>query len=268
VFECGGASWSLDWHPVQAEVAGFTRTLAYDRAGFGWSDPGPRPRTAERLLSELRALLARTDVPPPYVLVGASFGGHIMRLFAHRHPGEVAGLLLLDARHEALDERMPPVWRRLETNGKGAYQVMLLAARLGLLPLLGKALGERGLPPAAARLPDGLRDAYLAVGFRPAFFRANLDELAAIRQSDAQLRPVQSLGALPTLVVRHGLPDLFARFPPAEAAQAEQAWQSLQAGLAAQSTRGRLLVADQSGHAIPLHQPDLVVALIRQLVQP
>ena len=62
VFEAGGASWSLDWHPVQTEVAKFTATCSYDRAGFGWSDPGPKPRTSARIVHALHIALSQADL--------------------------------------------------------------------------------------------------------------------------------------------------------------------------------------------------------------
>ena len=81
VFESGGASWSLDWTLVQSEVAKFTNACSYDRAGFGWSESGPNPRSSEQIVAELHTLLTRAEIKKPYILVGASFGGHTARLF-------------------------------------------------------------------------------------------------------------------------------------------------------------------------------------------
>src|SRR5262245_39485585 len=83
-----GAS-SLSWSLVQPAVAALTRCCAYDRAGFGWSEAGPLPRTADRLADELHVLLQNASVPPPYVLVGHSFGGLVVRLVASRHPESI-----------------------------------------------------------------------------------------------------------------------------------------------------------------------------------
>ena len=78
------------------EVATFTRLCSYDRAGMGFSDPGPSPRTARRIARELAKLLERTDVGGPFVLVGASIGAFPLRVFASEHPGDAAGLVLVD----------------------------------------------------------------------------------------------------------------------------------------------------------------------------
>lgn len=264
VFEAGGASWSLDWQLVQPEVARFAPTVAYDRAGFGWSDPGPRPRAAAQMARELKALLNSLGARPPFVLVGASFGGHVARLLARELAGDMAGLVLLDARHEAINDRMPPAWRRLEANGKGMYQALLAASRLGALNLLGKLAGERAAPPIVRKLPADVRATYLAVGFQPKYFQANLDELAASAESDRQVGAAGALGDMPLTVIRHGQPDLFAQMPPEQAAQAERVWQNLQDALAALSSSSQLLVAEHSGHAIQIDAPRIVVEAIRR----
>ncbi|MBI5932406.1 MAG: alpha/beta hydrolase [Chloroflexi bacterium] len=266
VFESGGASWSLDWFLVQSEVAKFAQACSYDRAGFGWSDPGPKPRSSEQIVSELHALLTKAGIKKPTILVGASFGGHTVRLFAKKYPDEVAGIILLDARHEALDAKMPPAWKKLETSGKGMYQFMLLASKIGLLKLLGKAMGEKALPPIVSKLPSELRPVYLEVGFQPNYFQSNLDELAAIAESDKQLSLAGSLGSIPLTVIRHGIPNLFSSMPAEQAKQAEQVWQELQTRLAGLSSHSQLLVAEKSGHGIQIDQPELVVDAIRHMV--
>lgn len=266
VFESGGASWSLDWHSVQVEAAKFTQVCSYDRAGFGWSDPGPTPRTAGKVAEELHSLLANAGVAKPYILVGASFGGHVARLFAKKYPGETAGVILLDARHEDLDSKMPSAWKNIEKVGGTIYRILLLASRLGLLKALGKFSGKNALPPAAKKLPPDLSTMYMEVGFQSKYFRANLDELAAVRESDRQAAESGPLGNLPLTVIRHGIPDIFSRMPAAEAIQAEQVWQEMQNLLAGLSSDSRSITAENSGHGIQLEQPELVVEAIRQMV--
>ena len=90
---------SISWSLIQPDVSRLTRACSYDRAGFGWSDAGPRPRTAGRVADELRVLLDRGGVGPPFVLVGHSFGGLVMRIFAARYRSDVSGLVLVDPAH-------------------------------------------------------------------------------------------------------------------------------------------------------------------------
>lgn len=105
VLDAGLGGTADSWSEVAPAVASFTRVVAYDRAGLGRSDAGPSPRTSGRIVEELKILLERSGVPPPYVLVGHSFGGLNVRLFAARWPEAVAGLVLVDATHEDFPSR-------------------------------------------------------------------------------------------------------------------------------------------------------------------
>ena len=100
ILDTGLGGMSAGWGFVQPDVARFTRVCSYDRAGLGYSDPGPSPRTARRIASELAELLGRGGIGGPVVLVGASSGGFNVRVFASDHPNRVAGLVLVDASHE------------------------------------------------------------------------------------------------------------------------------------------------------------------------
>jgi pimeloyl-ACP methyl ester carboxylesterase len=100
VLETSGMAPLECWARVQPEVAKFARVVAYDHAGYWGSDPGPKPRDARQVAQELHALLRRAELPPPYVLVGYSFGGPFIRVFAHQYPNEVAGMVFVDPSQE------------------------------------------------------------------------------------------------------------------------------------------------------------------------
>ena len=89
IMDAGGNDFSVTWAAVQSEIAGFTRVCAYDRAGFGWSERSPNPRTSETIVEELHTLLESAEIEGPYVLVGHSFGGMNVRLYAHRYSAQV-----------------------------------------------------------------------------------------------------------------------------------------------------------------------------------
>ncbi|HYX70122.1 MAG TPA: alpha/beta hydrolase, partial [Terriglobales bacterium] len=97
VFDSGWGDWAPAWSKVQPEVAKWTRACSYDRAGTGFSDPGPMPRTSVRIAEELRTALHNAGVHGPYILVGSAFGGDNVRTFADLYMDEVAGLVLDDA---------------------------------------------------------------------------------------------------------------------------------------------------------------------------
>src|SRR4029077_1689731 len=134
-----GGSGIVGWSVVQPEVAKFTRVCSYDRAGIGYSDPGPSPRTARRIASELAQLLDRSGIAGPVVLVGASIAGFNVRVFASDHPERAAGLVLVDASHEADAHEVPLMPRCVP-----------LLSTVGVFRLFGVSFGERveSLPPS------------------------------------------------------------------------------------------------------------------------
>jgi len=97
VFDSGWGDWAPVWMIVQPQVAKWTRACSYDRAGAGFSAPGPMPRTSVRIAAELRSALHNARIQGPYILVGNAFGGDNVRTFAARYPAEVAGLVLVEA---------------------------------------------------------------------------------------------------------------------------------------------------------------------------
>lgn len=96
VLEAGAGAFSIDWYLVQQEMAKFARVCSYDRAGHAWSELGPRPRTYKQAAYDLHRLLARAGIPPPYIVVGHSLGGALVRTFAAEYPNDVSGVVLVD----------------------------------------------------------------------------------------------------------------------------------------------------------------------------
>ena len=109
ILESGLGVYSGTWYKVFPEVAQFTKVCLYDRPGLGMSEPGPPPHTSEHMVAELHELLAKAQVKPPYILVGQSFGGLNIHLFASKYPDEVAGMVFVDAIHPDFDQRLEPL---------------------------------------------------------------------------------------------------------------------------------------------------------------
>lgn len=122
VFVAGLGEDLFTWHNVQPQIAQFTRTFAYDRAGLGKSDPSPGNKSVGHMTSELHALLRAAKVSTPYILVGHSLGGAIVELFAFTYPDEVAGLVLVDPEDGRLLDRLQD---RLPSDQWDARQKML-----------------------------------------------------------------------------------------------------------------------------------------------
>lgn len=259
VLAAAGGLASADWALVQPEAAAFARVCSYDRAGYGWSDSGPLPRASQQIATELHTLLLNAGEKAPFILVGHSFGGHTVRLFADQHSDDVASMILVDARPETMLDN--PVLKEVgDGRDSNKFVLFSLLARLGVTRLLGTAL----LPPNfQERLPD-----YPAViSYRAKYFDANRNEAVVIAESDAQLKEVGALGSLPLIVIQHGIPDVFAHLPTKEAGQAERAWQESQEKMVALSAYGQGIVAENSGHFIPIDQPEIVVETIQQVMR-
>ena len=110
ILETGLGAESDEWAAVQEAVQTFTRVCRYDRAGRGASDPAVRPRSAAEMVEDLHVLLRTADIRGPYVPVGHSFGGLLMRLFAQRFPQDVRSLVLVDSMHEDQFEVFGPTF--------------------------------------------------------------------------------------------------------------------------------------------------------------
>lgn len=132
VLEAGGGLSSSAWAWVQADLVGSTQVCAYDRAGMGWSEPGPAPRDAKQIAAELHALLTNANVTGPYVLVGHSAGGVYARVYAAQHPDEVGGLILVDSMHPDQFAHMPGTFEQMQIPGFAP-----VLARVGVVRLLG-----------------------------------------------------------------------------------------------------------------------------------
>jgi pimeloyl-ACP methyl ester carboxylesterase len=277
VFDSALGATSVSWTLVQPEVARLTRACAYDRAGFGRSEAGPLPRTAGVIAGELRTLLSRAGVPPPFLLVGHSFGGLVMRIFAARHRDECAGLVLVDPAHP--EEWLDPAdaERRQIERGVRLCRYGESAARLGLARLIAALVRMGALAPARAlvglvsrgglsradeeilapiwKLPPEARRPLGSFWVRQEFFEALGSQIGSIARSAAEVRDagVGALEALPLIVI--------------SAASANERRRALHESLARASRKGRVVVAARSGHWVPLDEPAIVVEAARVLVE-
>lgn len=263
VLEAGLGESSLTWAGVAPALAAGRRVCAYDRAGYGWSDPAPGERSAAATAADLHALLQAAGEPGPYLVVGHSLGGLYARVFAHRYPEATAGLVLLDPSHEAMTSRLPPDWQAAvrQANAQAAAELRVPA----LLADIGVAALFPQLAPADPRLPPAAQATLRAFGGASgAGFRALAREIGASEAILAEVRAMQitDLGDLPLVVVKAGAgaptepPAGLSPFTPDD---------DLHAELAAQSARGRLVVLDASTHYVHYDAPGTVITLIAAL---
>lgn len=277
VFDAALGGSSLSWALVQPAIARVTRACAYDRAGFGWSDAGPLPRTAGLIADELHHLLQHAAVPGRYVLVGHSYGGLVMRLMAARHAEDVAGLVLIEPAIPEewvtpSEEQQAMIRRgvRLCRYGVGAarsgvarvvswlVKLGALAAARAVVALVsrgGLRRDDEGILAPIWKLPPEARRVLGGMWTRPQFFEALGSQIEHVCDSAGEvLREVNpDLGNLPLVVI--------------SSASAHERRIAADRALAQQSRQGRHVLAPDSGHWVPLDAPDVVIAAIDAIVQ-
>jgi pimeloyl-ACP methyl ester carboxylesterase len=269
VFEAGISASSLNWVLTQPQVAAFATTCCYDRAGLGWSEPPRGTYDSERMIADLAALLDRLNLPGPYVLVGHSYGGLLVRLFAERYPGKVAALVLIDpvlachwARPDASRTRLKQRAAQMALWGGrlASFGIIRLATsptivRRLILPRL--AGGDEPVEGAVYRLDTELRKlppetvpVIRSHWCRRKSFRAILAHLAALECSFAALKNLRLDIPLTVISARNT--------PPEGLAEHRE--------IARLSPRGEHILAQRSGHWIQLDEPHPVVDAIRRAV--
>lgn len=267
VLEAAAMGWSLYWSLVQPEVARVTRVCSYDRAGLGWSEEGPLPRTGERLARELHTLLDQAGVPGPYILVGHSLGGFIIRLYRHEHHDQVVGMVLVDAGHEMELRRQE--FRNFVNAGKAAIPAFHAMTILGISRLL--ASFEK-LPPLLIRqeetVPGTIRPRLRAGWLRTSYLATITDEGNALPDTLDQIRRTAPLGDLPLVVLTATGPTWWPDMPEeVNPDKFRRMWLGLQQDLTKLSTESRQVFADRSSHFIQFDQPALVIDVIRRAIE-
>jgi pimeloyl-ACP methyl ester carboxylesterase len=264
IFEPAIGDVGLTWGLVLPAVAEFARAVTHDRPGLGASEPSPLPRTAFVMADELRLLLERAMVDPPYVLVGHSAASLLTRAFTYRYREDVAGLVLVDGAHEDQMDRLPT-----ELNASGLLQSQIAHLRdLAGQARRGAEVAPLLVPPAA--FPTEVADHYREA-VRPTAVRLETAaaEMAGLPESQEQLRGLRDggFGDFPLVAIRHGVPQPVPGMSDAVSSKYEEIWQELQEDLAAHSQSGMVLVAEGAGHNIHHDRPDLVSETVRTIVK-
>ena len=258
IFAAGRDAPGYEWLPSQRGVAAFTRACWYDRAGLGWSDPGPDPAWGDRAASDLHQLVLNAPLTPPFVLVGASFGGYIIRIYNDAYPGEVEGMIFADTALEdagriaGLPHRDPPKLPRAAIRG-----LSVVLGRFGMMRMIAAPPGR---PPKGWTAQEW--DVFARLSRQRKVLLADAQEGPEAATADI-VRRTRGLDDMPMIVLTQGRPIRDAGSPEA---QVRRGWVELQREFAQRSTRGRQILVANSGHGIPLEAPDAVISAVRELV--
>jgi pimeloyl-ACP methyl ester carboxylesterase len=268
VVENGLGDFSFDWILVQRRVERFTRICTYDRAGYAWSDPGPKPRTFAQLNLELHDALEKLHEHGPFLLVGHSFGGGVVRNFASAYSADVAGVVLVDIVHE--DQRIPmgPKAARVRDFASGRpiprpRELLLTSEK----PSTSSGPNKAGsIQPPYTRLPGREQQLHLWAESLPALEDAEASQKDWSSEYMALLHATPQegiLGDTPLLVLTRAEGG-YANNLDIPATELDQERKRLQAQLARISNQG-VQVMVQSGHNMHLENPDAVASAIRTI---
>jgi pimeloyl-ACP methyl ester carboxylesterase len=197
----GGGS-SMDWALIQPKLAEQTRVCAYDRAGFGWSDYNPAPRTLEQQVNELHGLLEGANEKGPYIFVGHSYGARVGRVFAARYPEAVVGMVLMDAGFLYDDQRYPAETLSEFESENNMIRTARWLAPFGLVRLLQPMMGNPTFD-----LPEEVRLASTSFAATSRYWQALTSQTEALSTVFQEERQVTSLGDIPLLVLVSTEPD-------------------------------------------------------------
>jgi pimeloyl-ACP methyl ester carboxylesterase len=283
LFDSGWEDWAPAWAVVQPRVARWTRACSYDRAGAGFSGPGPMPRTSVRIANELHSALRKTGIAGPYILVGHAFGGDAVRTFADLYVQDVAGLILVEADPSDVE---PKAMQDREHQGQATYVGKLRECRDSIaagkpLPPLPARPGQpnrtcaqqffRGLPEA--EWSPALNASLLHIAeTKVAMYDAYISEMEQMPWDERWLQQHRrSLGSRPIRVLttgNHGvghLPSSDAHDPKQleyehQVAVAQSHWLEL-------SSNAKQIFTPRSSEYVQLDQPDAVVSAIRDVYE-
>ncbi|WP_161946616.1 alpha/beta fold hydrolase [Ureibacillus xyleni] len=243
VLESGSGTPSSfsDWQYIQPELSKITRVISYDRAGYGWSEGANNDRTAEQIVQDLHKMLEVSGEKGPYILVGHSFGGFTMQLFAHDYPKEVVGIVLLDS---SIIDKGPKV-----TDSSVFIQGTL--RKVGVMRILGE-IGA--LPVPEAVMTSEISREFL---YRNFYNADQQSELKLMETTEEQLIPVhnQGLGTIPISILSSRAEE-----------KEHKDWQALQDNLLQLSTNSNRLIVENSSHYIHHDQPEIVIDSILDML--
>ena len=240
------------WRKVQPQIATFTQVCSYDRAGLGYSEASPFPRTSRVIAQELQKLLVNSQIAPPYVMVGHSLGGFNVRVYTSQNPSSVVGMILVDSSHPDQFNRYPPIVRKQVARDLRNYKLFEWQVPFGIPRLRNQC----GSDPVDITLDCTFRDA-----------RARVGELEAFPESGAQAALTGPFGDIPLSVLSRDPEKLQPELSPDVGKIWNDIWEKMQEELPSLSTQGTQKIAKNSSHFVQIDRPELVVEEVRKIVE-
>ncbi len=274
ILDAGLGGSAIDWIRVQPEIAKFARVVSYDRSGYGWSEGSSVPRTSANIVKELHNLLQEAHIDGPYILVGHSFGGINVQLYAKTYPDEVAGIVLVDSSHENEEQDMPQkMLDSFPSMSKMAWIVKSFLAPLGALRLIQQQfyMAKAKEAYAAQGYPVEMVEMNLAGKCTTQSFQTLYEEYKNLQISLNQLKQsMPCFGNTPLIVLGASKSIMSEQIKTVHDEESSTLYVQMRnrhlADMASRSTNSTLIIAEKSGHLIPLEQPEIIVETVREML--
>jgi pimeloyl-ACP methyl ester carboxylesterase len=250
------------------ELAKLSRVCIYDRAGFGWSDISPYPRTSNQIVTELDTMLTRAGLEPPYILVGNSFGSYNMRLYAHRFPEKVMGLVLTDGLHESRMLQMGLPLKGLQLFFISGFLMSIFGSGLGLIRVMSRLGVFELIKPELRNFSTASLEPVKRSFCRPKHWLTMTQEILNLTTSGRQMFCANNLQNLPIVSIKAQSffkASLITALIPLKAAN--QLREQIQLELIKLSTNCIQLDAENSGHFVWIDQPDVITKAVKLLLK-
>ncbi|MEV0647967.1 alpha/beta hydrolase [Phytomonospora sp. NPDC050363] len=260
VFLPGASAIGLDYFGLQQRVAGFATAVVYDRAGTGFSDDAPLPRSGEAVVTELHEVLASQGIESPYVLVAHSLGGAFAHRFAQLFPDDVAGLVWVDAFHRDWDAFLP-----VEAGLAAGEELAPSAEQLEqALPLMRDMIAAM-----FADYPEAVRDAVVDYHVSRRWITAGIAERGQMVSLAEELHTGPQVPDVPVIALTPVGVD-----PAQQSLMSEEVMQAvhdgkvrLDAALVASVSNGEQRILSDTNHSqIIVDRADAVVQAVRDVI--
>lgn len=249
----------LQWYNIQKELHKNCTTISYDRAGILWSERGVNTKSGEKIAEELHSLLEKANAPKPYILVGHSLGGMLVRFFVKKYPEDVGGVILVDSQYPNDEKYLSPELFQMVNQGLPSG-FLKFANTFGLARLMFKGMfpNEEKYQYQNSIMPALLYKSADAV----------LEEQDQMENIKREASKINSFGSIPLTVITAGDKNRFDSFIKNEKFRAEmlKAWDKMQKDLLSLSTNSKQVLASKSGHYINQDQPEIIEKSINEMI--
>ena len=249
----------LQWYTIQNKLPKNFTTISYDRSGILWSERGGNLKSGEKIAEELHSLLEKANAPKPYILVGHSLGGMLIRFFVKKYPEDVGGVILVDSQYPNDEKYLSPELFQMVNQGLPSG-FLKFANTFGLARLMFKGM-----------FPDEEKYRYQNL-VMPALIHksayAVLEEQNQMESMKKESAKINSFGTIPLTVITAGDKNRFDSFIEDEKFRTEMlnAWSEMQKDLLNLSTNSRQVLASKSGHYINEDQPEIIENAINEMI--